>query len=194
MLSQLSQTVMQRILEQVPVKALVVVPLRPLPEFATHKEQFLAGVSVHPGVEHSEIRKLLPGVSRHLVDKRSLAMNDFVMAQHQNEMLVEGVDQRKGRIALMKSAMDRLAAHVHQVVVHPTHVPLESKPKSAEIGGSGDAGPGSGLFRDRHDTWVALITDLVEAFHEINRIKIFAPAVYIRDPLPCLTRVIEVKH
>ena len=37
--------------EQVPVQALVEVPLLPLPEFAPHEKQLLAGVAPHVGVE-----------------------------------------------------------------------------------------------------------------------------------------------
>src|SRR5919201_2020434 len=43
-----------------------VVPFVPLTEFATHEEQFLAGLAAHPGVEHPQVGKLLPFVSRHL--------------------------------------------------------------------------------------------------------------------------------
>src|SRR5262249_15827027 len=97
---------MKRILVQMPVEALAMVPFGPLAELACHEEQFLAGMRIHPGVKHSEVRKLLPRVSGHLVDQRTLAINHFVMTQHENEIFVKGVDQRKGGIPLVVSAMD----------------------------------------------------------------------------------------
>src|SRR6516225_10143274 len=88
-LYQFSQTVMEWILEQMPVQALIMVPFRPLAEFTSHEEQFFAGMRIHPGIKHSEVRKLLPGIPRHLVEHRTLAINHFVMAQHENEILVK---------------------------------------------------------------------------------------------------------
>src|SRR6516164_10856359 len=67
-LYQFSQTVMERILEQMPVEALIMVPFRPLAEFTSHEKQFFAGMRKHPAVKQSEVRKLLPGIPGHLVD------------------------------------------------------------------------------------------------------------------------------
>src|SRR6516164_3447406 len=67
-LYQFSQTVMERILEQMPVEALIMVPFRPLAEFTSHEKELFARMRIHPAIEHSEVRKLLPGVPRHLVD------------------------------------------------------------------------------------------------------------------------------
>src|SRR6516225_1693827 len=126
-LYQFSQTVMERILKQMPVEALIMIPFRPLAEFPSHEEQLFAGMRIHPAIEHSEVRKFLPGVPRHLVDHRAFAINHFVMAQHEDEILMKGVDQRKGRISLMVSAMDGFVAHVVQEIVHPSHVPFQSE-------------------------------------------------------------------
>jgi hypothetical protein len=55
MLDQPSKTVVQGILEQVPINALVVVPFFPLTDFASHEQQLFAGVRVHPRVKHAEV-------------------------------------------------------------------------------------------------------------------------------------------
>src|SRR5260370_5593081 len=68
MLDQPSETVVQGILEQVPIDALVVIPFLPLADFAPHEEQLFAGVRVHPGVEHAEVSELLPWIARHFVN------------------------------------------------------------------------------------------------------------------------------
>src|SRR6201987_3110605 len=52
-LYQFSQTVMEWILKQMPVEALIMVPFRPLAEFTSHEEQFFAGMRIHPGIKHS---------------------------------------------------------------------------------------------------------------------------------------------
>src|SRR5215475_8073769 len=95
---------MQRILGQMPVEALAMVPFRPLAEFTSHEEQFFAGMRIHPPIKHSKVRKLLPGIPRHLVDHRTFAINHFVMTQHENEILVKCVDQRKGGIPAVDSS------------------------------------------------------------------------------------------
>jgi hypothetical protein len=58
---------MQGGLEQVPIDALVVIPFLPLADFASHEQQLLAGVRVHPGVKHTEVGELLPWIARHFV-------------------------------------------------------------------------------------------------------------------------------
>jgi hypothetical protein len=40
---------------------------RSLANFASHEQQFLAGVRVHPGVKHAEVGEPLPGIARHFV-------------------------------------------------------------------------------------------------------------------------------
>ena len=65
--------------EQVPVQALVEVPFLPLPEFAPHEEQLLAGVAPHVRIEEPQVGELLPDIPRHLVEQRSLAMHHLVV-------------------------------------------------------------------------------------------------------------------
>src|SRR5208283_625843 len=67
MLDQPSKAVVQRVLEQVPIDGLVVIPFLPLADFASHEQQLFAGVRVHPCVKHSEVGELLPWITRHFV-------------------------------------------------------------------------------------------------------------------------------
>ena len=50
---------------------------------------------VHPGVKHPQIGELLPFVARHFREQRTFAVHDFVVAQHEDEMLLKRVEQRK---------------------------------------------------------------------------------------------------
>src|SRR5438270_10919999 len=125
-----------------PIQRLVVVPFMPLTELAAHEQQLVAGMPIHPGVEHPEIGELLPLVPRHFIEKRSFPMNNFVVTEHENEILLESIEQRKGDITLMKTSMNGIELHVSEEIVHPTHVPFESEPEPAQVGRSSDAGLG----------------------------------------------------
>src|SRR5580700_3571297 len=124
-----------------PVEPLIVVPLLDLPEFAAHEEEFFSGMSIHPREEHSEIGKFLPFVARHLHEERAFAVHDFIVTEHQNKMFLKSVKQRERDVAVMKPAVNRIEAHVLQKVVHPTHVPFEAEPESAEISRPGYSRP-----------------------------------------------------
>ena len=142
MLHQPAQSIVFRKIDKVPIEARVVVPFAPLAEFTAHEEQFFAGMAVHPRVKHSQVGELLPFVARHLRQQRTFAVHHFIVAQHQNEMFGESVEQRERDVAVMKTAIDRIETHVFKKVVHPTHVPFEPEPESAEIRRSRNAGPG----------------------------------------------------
>src|ERR1700731_3186142 len=55
MLDQPSDAIVRRILQQMPINALVVIPFFPLADFATHKQQFFAPVRIHPSIEHAQV-------------------------------------------------------------------------------------------------------------------------------------------
>src|SRR5437868_11714090 len=114
MLDQPAETIVLRQLGQMPIERLVMVPFMPLAEFASHEEQLLAGVPIHPGVEHPEIGKLLPLVPWHFIEKRSFAVDDLVVAEDENEILLESVEERKGDIALVKTPMDGIELHISE--------------------------------------------------------------------------------
>ena len=66
--------------EQMPVQAPLVAPFVPLPKLSPHEQQLLPRMRPHPGIEHPQIRKLLPPIPRHLVDHRSLPVHHLIMA------------------------------------------------------------------------------------------------------------------
>ncbi len=93
-------------LEEVPVDALVVVPLAPLGDLVAHEQEFFAGVAAHVAVQQPEVGELLPEVAGHLVEQRALAVHDLVVRQRQDEVLGEGVDQAEGEPAVVVLAID----------------------------------------------------------------------------------------
>ena len=142
MLHQSAQSIVPRQIQEMPVEALIVIPFVPLTKFAAHEEQFLARLTIHPRVKHPEIGKLLPFVARHFRNERPFAVHNFVVTEDENEMLLKGVEQREGNVAVMKTAIDRIETRVLQEVMHPTHVPFESEPETPEISRPGNARPG----------------------------------------------------
>ena len=69
------------------------VPFVPLAKFAAHEEELFAGMPVHPGQKHPEIGELLPIVAGHLRQQRALAVNNFIVAEHQNKVLLKSIKQ-----------------------------------------------------------------------------------------------------
>ena len=65
--------------EQMPVEASVVVPLASLPDLAAHEEKLLARVRPHVRVERAKVRKLLPLVTGHPAEQRTLSVHDLVV-------------------------------------------------------------------------------------------------------------------
>src|ERR1051326_4546853 len=118
------------------------VPFFPLTDLAAHEQEFLAWLAVHPRVKHPEIGKFLPFISRHLLDQRPFAVDDFIVTQNQNEVFLKGIDQKESDVSLVITPEYRVERHVFEKVVHPTHVPFEPESEAAEIGRAGNAGPG----------------------------------------------------
>src|SRR5471030_3025287 len=98
-------------------------------------------MSVHPRVKHAEVRELLPFIARHFIKQRVLTVYHFIVAEHENEMLLEGIEQRESNVAVVKAPINRIELHVLQEVVHPTHVPFEAEAEPAEIRRPRNAGP-----------------------------------------------------
>ena len=128
---------MQRLVEQVPVEAVVVVPLARLAELAAHEHQLLARMRVHEPVERAQGRRLLPVVAGDLGEHRAFAVHHFVMRKRQDEILAERVNQRERQVLMAPAAVDRIVVDVLQDVVHPPHVPLVGEPESADVASAG---------------------------------------------------------
>ena len=74
-----AQAAVHRIVEQMPIQALLHVPLLPLSELAAHEDQLLARLREHPAIEEPQVGELLPVVARHLRDQRALSVHDLVV-------------------------------------------------------------------------------------------------------------------
>ena len=68
-LDEAAQAVVCGHLREVPVEALVVLPLDELPKLDALEDEFLSRVRPHPGEEHPAVREFLPVVAGHFVDQ-----------------------------------------------------------------------------------------------------------------------------
>ena len=103
---------MGRVLQQVPVQAVLVRPFPPLAELPAHEKQLLPGLGVHVAEEQPQVGELLPVVAGHLAQQRALAVDDLVMGEGQDEILGEGVEHAEGQVVLVVLAVDRVFADV----------------------------------------------------------------------------------
>src|SRR3984885_14499771 len=109
-------------------------------------------------------------------------------------MFLKCIDQREGGFSLMVAAMDGFMAHVLEKIVHPTHIPLETKSQSTQVGRTRDPGPGRRFFGDGHDSRETLVADGVKVFHEFDGIEILATAMNIGHPFARFPGVVKVEH
>lgn len=89
-------------------------------------------------------------------------MDDFVVAQNENEVFFEGVKEGEGDVALVKFAVTGIAVHEVEKVVHPAEIPFQTKTKTSQISGLGNARPGGAFFSDGKNSGEAGVTDFVE--------------------------------
>ena len=148
----------------------------------------------HEAVIGAQVGELLPGVAGHAREDRALAVHHLVMAERQDEVLGEGVEQAEGHLVVVPAAMGRVLAHIFQGVVHPPHVPLVAEAQAAGPGRLRHARPGGGFLGHGHGARMLAIGQLVHPAHEVDRFQVLAPAELVGHPLARLARIVEVEH
>ncbi len=180
--------------EQVPIKALPVVPFPPLTEFTAHEEELFARMPPHVTEECTQISKTLPGVARHLGEQGAFAVNNLVVRKWKHKVLVIGIHQRERDIGLLVAAIDRVQFHVCEHIVHPAHVPLKTEAESTYICWARDERPGGRFFRDGERTGLLGIGCLIKLAQEAYSLQVFAATETIGNPFTGLARVVQVEH
>ena len=121
-------------------------------------------------------------------------MDDLIVRQGQDEVLAPRVEQPEGQLAMVVPAVYRVVMEVVQGVVHPTHVPLEPKPQSAQIGRPRHTWPGGGLLGDDGGPGVEAEDHLVDLFDESDGFEILTAAESVWHPLAFGSGVVQVEH
>src|SRR5260370_35475546 len=75
------------VLEEVPVEAVGLAPFGALGELLAHEEEFLSGVSVLIGVEHTQIGELLPHVPGDFGKERDFAVAGVMVIGVEKEIV-----------------------------------------------------------------------------------------------------------
>ena len=148
----------------------------------------------HPGEQRAQVGELLPAVARHLAEQRPLSVHHLVMAQRQDEVLTERVQQSERQLVVVIAPVDGILGEVHQGVVHPPHVPFEPEAQAAQVGGAGDGRPGGGLLGHQHDGGVVAVDHLVELLDEVDGFQVLPAPEAVGDPLALAARIVQVEH
>ena len=181
---------MGEVVRQVPVDAVLHVPLFFLGEFLAHEQQLLTGEGELPGVQGFELAHPVLLFARRFLHHGALAVHHLVVAQHQDKVFRESVIRDVGQLAVVIFAVDGIQVHVPDGIVHPAHVPLEGKTQAALLYVRGDAPFGGGILGDEEAGGLA--TDLIiELAQEVHAFQIHAAAEPVGPPLGAVIVVVE---
>ena len=182
------------LLRQMPVKAGIPLPLNELAELAALEQKLLARMSHPVAKEGTEAGKLLPVVTRHLVDQGALAMHYLVMGQRQYEILAESIHHGEGNLVMMPLSVDRIKAEIAKGIIHPAHVPLVVEAHAAHVDRLGDVRPGGGLLGNHQCLRILPEYGLIQLVEEINSLQIAVAAVLVGLPLALLPAIVQIQH
>src|SRR5690606_41915238 len=99
------------------------------------------------------------------------------MTERQNEVLGKSIDEAEGELAVVVAAMDGIAAHIIEAVVHPAHVPLVAEAEAAIMNGARDARPGGRFLGDRGGPGILAEQLGVQLAQEGDRLEILVAAM-----------------
>ena len=119
----------------------------------------------HKAVGGAEVRELLLlGIPRHLSCHGTFSVDHLIVGEYQDKLLAVGVEHTEGQLPVVVMTEIWIALHVIQKIVHPAHVPLEVKSKSAVVLVAGDLRPGRGLLCDQDRTFRISRVDGIQMF------------------------------
>ena len=121
-------------------------------------------------------------------------MDNLVVGERQDKVLGKGIKKTKGELVVVVVTVDGVLAEVFERIVHPPHVPFHGETEAAGPGGPRDLGPGGRFFRHDQASRALLVGDRIQLFKEGDGLEIFIPAIFIRDPVAGLPRIIEIEH
>ena len=95
----------------------------------------------HQDIHRTQIGEFLHIVAGHAAEEGKLPVDDFVVAERQDEVFGECITDGERKLTVMVAAVNRVQLEIIKRVMHPAHIPLESKTETAEVERTGDAGP-----------------------------------------------------
>ena len=152
-----------RIIQNLPRKLFIFIPLRNLSKFLAHKQQLLTRMSIHKAVGCPQIVGLgLIIISRHLAQHGCLSVNHLIMGEYQNEILAVRIQHTKGQLSVMMVAEIRITLHITGKIIHPAHVPFIIKAQAVFLYITGNLRPCCGFLCNQNRSSGLLFKDTVQ--------------------------------
>ena len=179
---------------QMPIQAVIKIPLNELTELSTHEHQFLPRMGHPVRKEIPKSGELLPIIARHLADQGTFPMDHLIMGQRQYKILRKSIHQRKCKLILVPFPIDGIQADIIQHIIHPAHIPLIVEAHATGIDRFGYKRPGSGLLRNHQCLRMILEYRFIELLDELHGFQIATIPIFIRLPIAILPGIIQIKH
>ena len=180
--------------QQEPIQFPLFAPLPQLRKILSHKEQLFAGVHHKICIRQTQVCKLGILIARHLINHRTLQMNNFIMREHQYILLTLIITHRKGHFIMIILAEIRIKLHIIKEIMHPAHIPLHGKVQTTIFCFSSHHRPCGRLLCHHNCSLVASGDQRIDMTEELYCLQILILAVFVRQPLSILFSIIKIKH
>ena len=132
-LEEIVQLLVLREVKQIPLKLACRIPLVKLTDFRAHKGELFTWVNHHISDKGTNARELHIIVARHFIYKRAFTVNNLIVRNRKQEVFGECIEKAEGKRIVMERAVKRVERHIAKHIVHPAHIPLVVKAKSAVL-------------------------------------------------------------
>ena len=95
---------------------------------------------------------------------------------------------------MIKFTEIRIQLHIFQEVIHPSHIPLQTKTKSVLLCIPCNHRPCSRFLSDHHSSMISSKNYCIQMLKEFNSLQILISAIFICDPFSILLTIIKIKH
>ena len=182
------------ILQQIPLQTFRLAPLGELCEILSHEQKLLARMGKHESIGCAEICKLELALARHLADHRALSMHDLIVRKGQNKVLAVRIDHTERQLTVVMGTEDRIELHIIKEIIHPAHVPLIIKAKSALFYRRRHLRPCSRLLCYQKRTVRILFINRIQMLEKFNCLEILIATVNICYPLTVVLAIVKIQH
>ena len=184
-----------RILQKSPLQGRALIPFSRLGVFLAHEQQLLAGMPHHKGIGSPQVLGLLfQGLTRHLANHGTLAVNHLIVGEYQHKILAVGIQHGKCQLPIIVFPEKRVAPHVVGKIIHPAHVPLIVKSQAALFRIACNHWPCSGLLRDDDRAVLSALEYGIQMLQELHCLQILIASVYIRHPFTVILPIVQIEH
>ena len=183
-----------RIIKHKPFKLIFIVPFAERSILTAHKHKLFTRKRHHIHKKRSHTREFVVIFAEHLVQKRFLPVNDFVVRYGKNIIFRKRIHKRESELVMHVFSEKRIGRNILEHIVCPTHIPFEIKPESAIRNRLCHHRPGGGFLRYHQSVRKFREHGGIQFFEERHRLIIVISAVFIRDPFSGSPIIVKIKH